>query len=120
MAKSKQDTNASTDPVAMGQALMQQVEDAGLGPLRWLGTAWFEKMADMNSEVVSFVADRIREDVKTQHELLHCKTAEDLQKAQVAFLEKAYTQYTEETGKLLKMGMDMLPGGKDDTKNTPI
>ena len=120
MAKSKKEPDASSDPVAMGQALMKQMEDAGLGPMRWMGTAWLEKMADMNSEVVNFVADRIREDTKTQHELLHCKTAADIQKVQQAFLEKAYTQYSEETGKLLKMGMDMMPGGKTDTKDTPV
>ncbi|MEJ8561966.1 phasin family protein [Yoonia sp. GPGPB17] len=120
MAKSKADTTASTDPVAMGQDLMKQIEDAGLGPMRWLGAAWFEKMADMNGEVISFVADRIREDVKTQHALLHCKTTEEVQKTQVAFLEKAYAQYTEETGKLLKMSMDMLPTSNDETKNTPV
>lgn len=123
MAKSQQETAANDvgkDPVAMGQALMKQVEDAGLGPMRWMGTAWLEKMAEMNSEVASFVANRIREDVKTQHALLHCRTAQDLQKEQVAFLEKAFAQYTDETGKLIKMGMDMLPDGKSDTKDTPV
>ncbi|MCK0097363.1 phasin family protein [Yoonia sp. F2084L] len=120
MAKSKKETSASEDPVALGQAFLQQFEDAGLGPMRWMGTAWFEAMADMNSEVVNFVSERIKEDVKTQHELLHCKSAEELQKAQLAFLEKAYQQYTDETGKLVKMSLDMLPTAKAGTKGTPI
>jgi hypothetical protein len=120
MATSKKETTSSEDPVALGQAFLQQFEDAGLGPLRWMGTAWFEAMADMNSELVTFVSDRIKEDVKTQHKLLHCKSAEELQKAQVAFLEKAYQQYTDETGKLVKMGLDMLPSAMTDTKDTPI
>lgn len=120
MAKSKKDTETSNDPVAMGQAFMQQVEDAGLGPMRWMGTEWFEKMAEMNTELASFVADRIREDAKTQHALLHCKSAEEFQKAQLAFMEKAYEQYTAETGKLVQMGLDMLPMTKKDTKDTPV
>ncbi len=120
MAKSKNETSASEDPVALGQAFLQQFEEAGLGPLRWMGTAWLEAMADMNSEVVNFVAERIREDAKTQHELLHCKSAEELQKAQVAFFEKAYQQYTAETGKLVKMSLDMLPTAMKDTKHTPV
>ncbi len=120
MAKSKQDTNTSKDPVAIGQEFMQQFEDAGLGPMRWMGTAWFEAMADMNSELVAFVADRIKEDVKTQHELLHCKSAEELRKAQLAFIEKAHKQYTEETGKIVKMGLDMLPTAIKNTKDTPL
>lgn len=120
MAKSKKETTASEDPVALGQAFLKQFEEAGLGPMRWMGTAWFEAMADMNSEVVNFVAERIKQDVKTQHELLHCKSAEELQKAQMAFLEKAYEQYTDETGKLVKMSMEMFPNVMKETKDTPL
>ncbi len=99
---------------------MRQMEEAGLGPLRWMSTQWIEAMAELNSEVVSFVADRIKEDVKTQHQILHCKTATEVREAQMAFLEKAYTQYTAETGKLIKMSMDLIPSGKSGTKHTPI
>lgn len=120
MAKSKKQTDESKDPVALGQALMQHAEDAGLGPMRWMGTAWFEKLADMNSELADFLADRIREDVKSQHELLHCKSAEEFRTAQFAFLDKAYEQYTAETGKLIQMGIDMLPKSADDTKDMPL
>lgn len=120
MANTKKETSTSEDPVALGQAFLQQFEDAGLGPLRWMGTAWFEAMADMNSEVVNFVADRIKEDVKTQHELLHCKSAEELQKAQLTFLDKAYKQYTDETGKLVKMSLDLMPTAAKGTKGTPL
>ncbi len=120
MAKSPKETAAIQDPVATGRAFLQQIEDAGLGQMQGMGTAWFEAMADLNSEVVSFVAERIKEDVKTQHELLHCTSVEEFQKAQTAFLEKAFKQYTEETGKLVKMGLDMMPNGINETKNTPL
>jgi hypothetical protein len=88
--------------------------------MRWMGTAWYEAMADMNSEVVSFVSERIKEDVKTQHQLLHCRSAEELRKTQLTFLEKAYKQYTDETGKLVKMSLDMFPGTLEETKDTPL
>ncbi len=120
MTKSSKETITSEDPVALGQAFLKQFEDAGLGPMRWMGASWHEAVADMNSELATFVADRIKEDVKTQHELLHCKSAQELQKAQVAFLEKAYQQYTSETGKLIKMGLDMWPTATSETKNTPV
>ncbi len=120
MTKSKQETPTSENPADLGKAFIQQFEDAGLGPMGWMGTAWFDAMAEMNSEVVSFVADRIKEDVKTQQDLLQCKSAEDLQKAQLAFLEKAQQQYTDETGKLIKIGLDMLPNATAGTKNTPL
>ena len=122
MTKSSKDKSksSSSDPLAMGQAFLRQFEDAGLGPMRWIGTQWLEAMADMNSEVVSFVADRIREDVKTQHALLHCKSAEEAQRIQLDFLEKAYEQYTVETGKLVKMSLDMFPSRGKDIDNSPV
>lgn len=120
MAKKTEEGAMTDTAVAAGKAMMQQMEDAGFGPMRWMGTQWFEAMAEINSEVVSFVADRIKEDVKTQHKLLHCKDAGELQKAQLEFLENAYTQYTAETGKLIKMGVDMMPTATSETKDTPL
>ncbi|WP_296431655.1 phasin family protein [Yoonia sp.] len=120
MAKKTSETQTTDSATGASEAVMRQLDDAGLGSLRWMGTAWFEAVADMNSEVVSFVADRIKEDVKTQHALLHCSDAEELQKAQFDFIEKAFEQYTAETGKLIKMGMDMLPTSLAGTKHTPL
>ena len=85
MAKSTKQTSNTNDPAALGQAFLKQFEDAGLGSMNWMGTNWFEAMAEMNSEVMSFIAARISEDAKTQQELLQCKSAEELQKAQLAF-----------------------------------
>jgi len=120
MAKSTKQTSNTNDPAALGQAFLKQFEDAGLGSMNWMGTNWFEAMAEMNSEVMSFIAARISEDAKTQQELLQCKSAEELQKAQLAFLEKAQEQYKNETGKLVKMGLDMLPNAGKGTKHTPV
>lgn len=120
MAKKKQDTSLTADAFASGEELVQQMEQAGLGPLRWLSTSWIEAMAELNNEVVSFVADRIKEDVKTQHKILHCKDATEVREAQREFLENAYAQYTEETGKLIKMSLDVMPLGKSDAKGTPV
>jgi hypothetical protein len=114
MAKSQKDTEE------IGAEFMRQFEDAGLGPLRLMGTAWVEAMAELNGEIASFVADRIKEDVKTQSELLQCKSPKDLQDVQLAFLEKAYAQYTAETGKLIQKSLDLFPGNSAGTKNTPV
>ena len=118
--KKAQDTSITDQAIATGEAMMEQMEEAGLGPLRWMGTHWIEALADMNSEVVNFVAERVREDVKTQHKLLHCKTATELREAQLDFLQKAYAEYTAETGKLIKMSLDMLPTGGPATDDTPL
>ncbi|MCO4846750.1 MAG: phasin family protein [Yoonia sp.] len=120
MAKTSHETSVVDDAVALGEVAMGNLEDAGLGPLRWLGAAWFETATKMNNEVLRFVADRIKEDVKTQHALLHCKNAKDLQDAQLAFLKTAHDQYTIETGKIVNLGMEMIPSGKKGTKTIPI
>lgn len=119
MAKTpeKQPEAEVKDPL---HAALDNLQESGLGALTWMGTAWTEAMADLGSEVVSFMAERIREDVKTQHEILHCKTMTELQQAQAAFLERAYVQYTVETGKLVKMGTEVFPQLPTKSKTVPI
>ena len=81
-----------------------QLQEAGLGNIMGMGTAWIEAVSDMSAEVANFVAERIKEDVKTQHEILHSKKVSDLQDIQAQFLQKAVDQYQAETGKLVEMG----------------
>ncbi len=83
---------------------VSHLQEAGMGNLMGLGTAWIEAMSAMSAEVAGFVADRIKEDVKTQHEILHCKNVADLQHIQAQFMQRAIDQYQAETGKLVEMG----------------
>lgn len=94
--------------------------DLGLDALTWMGTAWVEAMSDLGSDLASFVAERIREDVKTQHEILHCKSLAEMQAIQAAFMERAYVQYTVETGKLIEKGTSLFPQLIGKTKHTPV
>jgi hypothetical protein len=73
----------------------------------WGGTAWFENLADMGSELSSFLAERIKEDVKTQHALLNCRSMKEVHHVQAEFLQTAIDQYQAETGKLVEMTGDM-------------
>ncbi|WP_296422902.1 phasin family protein [Yoonia sp.] len=116
MAKKTQ-TPDTDDPMTMALETMQ---DAGLGSFAWMGTTWTEAMSDMGSEVLNFIASRYSEDVKTQHEMLHCKSLTELQQAQAAYLERAYVQYTVEAGKLLKLGTEAFPQLPTKTKATPL
>lgn len=92
----------------------QGTEDAvmlrtmGFGAVAGMGTTWVEVLSDMGSEVLSFVADRIKEDVKTQHEILHCKDVGELQRIQAEFIQTAMDQYAAETGKLVEMSQKLL------------
>ncbi len=87
---------------------MTDLQRAGFGSVAWIGTAWLENMSDVGAELMSFVADRVKEDVKTQHEILACKDMAEVQKIQAKFMRKAIEQYTAETGKLVDMGNEML------------
>lgn len=91
-----------------------QLQEAGLGNLMGMGTAWMEAISDMGAEVAGFVAERIRQDVKTQHEILHCKNMADLQHIQAQFIQKAMDQYHAETGKLVQMGTDAFSPSEED------
>ncbi len=120
MPDKKPDTRAATgadksDPASAMMATFVEFQKAGLGPLQWLGTAWLENMGDLGGELSQFMAERIREDVKTQHEILHCRDAAKLQEIQSRFIQKAIEQYTAETGKLVELShtfMDRLSKGK--------
>lgn len=98
----KQTTQTETDDTST-LAAISKLQEAGLGNMLGMSTAWFEAMGEMSAEVASFIADRIKEDVKTQHEILHCKNVADLQHIQAEFIQKAIDQYQAETGKLVEM-----------------
>ena len=93
---------------------MARLEQAGFGDMMGMSKAWMEAVSDMGAEVVSFVADRIQEDVKAQRKMLQCKNMADLQHIQSEFFQKAVDQYQAETGKLVKMGAAAFSPGKND------
>lgn len=111
--KSESDKTTQTDTTANPTATL---EEAGLGKMMGPGTAWLESMAAMSAEVASFVAERLKEDVKTQHKILHCKNVSELQHIQAQFLQKAIDQYQEETGKLIEMSTGAFR--RDDSDKT--
>ncbi len=104
---------------SMGESTINafaQLQEAGLGNMAGLSAAWMETMGEMGAEVASFVAERIREDVKTQHQIMHCKNATELQHIQSQFIQKAIDQYQTEFGKLVDLGTKTFapkPGGDD-------
>lgn len=100
--KSSDDTAAAAAKEQL--SAITQLQEAGLGSLMGMGAAWVEAISDMGAEVAGFVAERIKEDVKTQHEILNCKNMADLQHIQAQFIQKAMDQYQAETGKLVEMG----------------
>ncbi|EEB82490.1 phasin family protein [Roseobacter sp. GAI101] len=104
-------TSSATDPFSA----MTQIQKAGFGSMMGMGTAWVEALSDMSAEMADFVAERIKEDVKVQHELLHCKNVANLQHIRGQYLQRAIDQYQAETSKLVEMGTKALklPDGED-------
>ena len=104
MAQKKQ----ATETVAKsGEAVtnaIAELQKVGFGSVAWMGTAWTEQLTDFGAEMLSFVAERVKEDVKTQHKILHCKNVGELQQIQAQFIQKAVDQYSTETGKLVALG----------------
>lgn len=90
-----------------------------LSPAGWMGIPWFERLADLGSEISSFVTERIREDLQTHYTLLHCNSLPEVQKVQAEFLQKAFDQYQAETGKLIKMS-EMTTLGDPDKDHTCV
>lgn len=85
----------------------------GFNAMTGMGIAWAEALSDMGSEVMSFVAERIKEDVRTQHRMLHCRDVSELQHIQAEFIQKAIEQYRDETGKLVEMSRDLMQATED-------
>lgn len=111
--KSQSDSSTTTTDALDAVAALQQ---SGLGNMMALGAAWAEAVSDMNAEFAGFVAERIKEDVKTQHQILHCKDMGELRHIQSEFFQKAIDQYHAETGKLVEMSStvfsDVFEGSK--------
>lgn len=78
-------------------------QTAGFGDVMQMSSGWIETMSGIGAEMLGFVADRIKEDVKTQHDVLQCKNVTDLQQVQAQFIQRSLDQYRAETGKLVEM-----------------
>lgn len=96
----KQSATANEAPLAA----LTQFQESGFGNMVGMSRAWMETFSEMGAEVAGFVADRIKEDVKTQHEMMHCKNVSELQHIQAEFIQRTLDQYQAETGKLVEMG----------------
>ncbi|GAB4290567.1 MAG: hypothetical protein Kow0058_09690 [Roseovarius sp.] len=89
-------------------AAMQRLQQAGLGPLHWLGNAWMESAIEINRELLDFLSRRVAEDVRTQHEILNCTDPARLRDIQLRFMQRAIEDYTAETGALSALSKGFL------------
>lgn len=98
--------------------LMTAMQEAGFKSMAGAGTNWLETLADMGSEMVNFTAARVKEDVQTQHNLMHAKGIAEAQKIQAEFFQKAMNDYAVETAKLMDMSKALDPKASENSKKS--
>lgn len=111
MAKSTKTQSSQDESPDVTQTMVDAMaywQSAGLGALNWFGASTIERMSDMGAEWMTFVAERVREDVALQHALLHAKSPTEVQQLQMDFLQKALDQYAAETGKMMALGSKLF------------
>jgi len=101
-------SEATPDPTETWTKFLATFPAAAPGSLPWMNLEAAEQAADMGADFVQFVSDRIREDVKTQHALLHCKDPGEFAKIQETFLQTAVNQYAAQTGRMVEMSAGLL------------
>ncbi|PRY25399.1 phasin protein [Aliiruegeria haliotis] len=98
------DANWARDmPMVRGGEVFAHWQRIGVAAFGWPNPVWVQQMADMSAEVAQFISDRIREDLRTQSELLDCDNPVEMREIQGRFLKTAFDQYSAETGKLVRM-----------------
>lgn len=95
-------------PAAQMSDMMTQWQSMGLGALNMMGSGWAEAMADMGSEWLHFVSERVQKDVEFQHKLLHARTPQDVHAIQSAFFQSAVDDYSNGTGKMLELSAKLF------------
>lgn len=68
-----------------------------------VGTAAFQAWAEIGTEAVRFVWERLHQDLKTQQAMLACTSLEEMRKIQADFFAAARDQYTVEAVKILSL-----------------
>ncbi|MFX0546345.1 phasin family protein [Roseovarius sp. S1116L3] len=108
MTKNDKTEKIETPATAMTD-LLKNMQTSGMQAMPGVGTNWMEAMSDLGSEMLSFTAERIRQDVQMQHDLLHAKGISEIQHIHAQFFQKAMDDYVAETAKLMQMGQAFAP-----------
>ena len=97
------DTKTKPRPQTAGEPSLSTHKE-GIANLTDMNTNLLETFGDISAHMAKFIAQRIEEDVKVQHELLHCKSLTDVQTVQLNFFEQALRQYQESAARMFDLG----------------
>jgi hypothetical protein len=102
-------TNKSNDAVSPAIDLMLAMKEVGSKMMPGFGTGWVETMSDLGSEMLTFISERTKQDVQTQHDLLHAKDIAEIQHIQARFIQKAMDDYAAEMVKMKTVATRLGP-----------
>lgn len=68
-----------------------------------LSSALMDLMGKSGAEFVAFVNTRLQEDAKAQQALMSCQSTQELSALQAEYVRNALEQYTEETGRMIRL-----------------
>lgn len=83
-------------------------EQEALEALDHVGAAAAETAAKAQVEIVTFMARRVQEDIDIQRALLGCTSLDEVRRVQTRFIERAVSQYAEETSRMIRLGGEVM------------
>ncbi|MHC0052610.1 phasin family protein [Actibacterium sp. D379-3] len=92
------------------------MQTEGLALLGGFGTAMMEAMGRSGAEVMEFVGNRLKEDMKLQQELMNCRDMNKIGEIQAQFMKTAMAQYSAESGKIMQISTDAFEKIMNRTK----
>lgn len=112
-------TNTTQEATRAVHASMARMQELGFGSMSMIGANWAERMAEhwaeLGSEMLDFMAERVHEDVAFRHQLFQCRDMGELHKLQADFVQRMIDRYTEEAGRVMEMNARIwqVPGTPD-------
>ncbi len=83
-------------------------EQEALETLDHAGAAAADGVVKAQVEIVTFMARRVQEDLDIQRALLDCTSLDEVRRVQTRFIERAVSQYAEETSRMMRLGGEAM------------
>ena len=80
------------------------------------GAAVIEGFVEARKRITDFLADRIRQDIEVQSELLGCRNLDDVREVQSRFFRAAIDQYAAEASRMMRLGTDVMAKSLDRSR----
>ena len=94
----------AVETVSPMSTLIEAMQSTNTNLTAGFGPDWLEAMSNVGHEMLTFMSERVKQDIQTQHELLQAKGIAEVQEIQAEFLKKAQSDYAAEMAKLVDLG----------------